>query len=312
MMNMLLKRLWNKKIQTKILIFGLLGVSIFGVPVYGYDVKNKAGKGARPALSTSFTYNNQRISNGCMSELLSSALFGILYPSIASLEEPNIVDISECMTAAKKIPKEEEGDEFNWFHVGSLGNGMQIVYGYLWPQGAMAKFSGLFVVKQEGYKLSVVSEIAGGTRHSSMVSRDGWTLNKNKLTFRQGMPLSYFVNFILEERPELTHLFEHKTMDGLCEGEACYFGVATLRVRIMPDGKPAPIKLVNFTLALSFDEQRGKEYCQSMRNNSPKPASLNLSDALHYVSGKLQCQNMTTLNLSQLSTMMKEVAYYTS
>lgn len=201
-----------------------------------------------------------------------------------------------------------EGDIFTWKHVGILPNGDHIVYAYYWPDGAMGKFSGLFVVKydQDKNTLYFVAEIAWGERHSSGVAETGWKLEGNTLTYSQHMSCHGFFDYMLDKYPNLWEYAQGKSRAGLCYGEFGYFGDGDFQVTINPDGTLQDRRLLAFNVAIAGLAQP---------EETPAVDSLPMLDALLYVFLKFNAKNgyseSATIQEKYLEPLVKEALSYT-
>lgn len=218
----------------------------------------------------------------------------------------------EVTVAPHENPEEDpyhfpaEGDIFTWKSVGILPNGDHIVYAYYWPEGAMGKFSGLYVVRYANDTLSLIAEIAQGERHSSGVTENGWKLADNVLTYCQHMSSHGFFDYMLDKYPNLFELAESKSREGLCYGEAGYLGYGEFQVTINPDGTLQDRRLISFSAGIAGLEQEEQQ---------PAFGSLSIVDAMLYVFVKCNAKaggsELCRVEEKDLSPLIKEVLNYT-
>lgn len=220
----------------------------------------------------------------------------------------------EATLASNEKPEEDpyhfhcQGDIFTWKHVGTLPNGNQIVYAYYWPDGAMGKFSGLYVVKYDKDKetLHFVTEIAWGERHSSGVAETGWQLDGSTLTYSHHMSCYGFLDYMLDNYPNLYELAQDKSRQGLCYGESGYLGYGDFKVTVNPDGTLQNKKLITFNVAIAGLEQP---------EETPALCSLPITDALLYIFLKFNAKNgyseEATIEEKYLEQLIKEALNYT-
>lgn len=199
-----------------------------------------------------------------------------------------------------------EGDIFTWKLVGTLPNGDHIVYAYYWPDDAMGKFSGLYVVRydQGQETLRFINEIAWGERHSSGICEEDCKLDGNQLTYARHMSSYQFFDYMLEIFPDLFELAEHKSREGLCYGESGYLGWGTFKVDIGPDGKLTNEQLLSFNAAVGG---LGQEENTSL-------GSLSMINALHHVFAscaiKEGCSEVIQIEKKYLEQLVKEAIGY--
>lgn len=240
---------------------------------------------------------NSEIPAECIQRLLIGHLLGYMEPLKS-------VNLAELTAEEKNELTVREGDIFNWKPIGVLPNGNQIVYVYYWPDGAMGKFSGLYVVRYFNNTLYFVAEIAWGERHSSGICEEDFQLNGNQLTYSRHMSSFQFFDYMLEIFPDLFELAEHKSREGLCYGEAGYLGFGTFKVDIAPDGKLTNEQLLSFNAAIAG---LGQEENLSLN-------SLSMIDAFHHVFVKCAikegCSEVIQIEKKHLEQLIKEAISY--
>lgn len=138
---------------------------------------------------------------------------------------------------------------YEWEYLGSPCKDVYAVWAYYWEQGCMGKFSGILLLKRLGDTLQIVDTIYGGDRHSSMIFKESCHIHENMVVYSQGATTAAIVDIAREEHPELDELYNKSSKNGICYGEAGYFGYFDRVARIDPNGKIKEIVLTGFTPA---------------------------------------------------------------
>ncbi len=257
--------------------------------------KNSSIVSSQTKLPSGLMYKNKPISDECMKELV---------PILCGAIESKEIDLDTFIEPKKQnYFDSDDCDEYEWKYIGTLPNGDHLVYGYLWPAGAMGKFTEIAVIRRTGNKLKAITLIAGGNRHATMINAQSCSLKENVLTYQQHMTNGFLYSIIIDHYPELSEYAKNKNSDELHWGEADYLGYGTFEATITPQGKIKNQHLASFTLA-----EGGSD------NNSiqeiPKE-SLTMGKAMNRILdyyAYLHKQN--TFTLAQLNEAMMEACAY--
>lgn len=162
---------------------------------------------------------------------------------------------------------------FEWEYIGSPYKDVHAVWAYWWEEGCMGKFTGILLLKRNGDALHIVDIIFGGDRHSSMIFNGH--IHENMIVYSQGATTAAIVDIALEEHPELIEVYHKSSRNGICYGEAGYFGCFEMVANIDPSGKIKEIVRTGFTPCEGFE---GKELEEIYRKDGFKGLALVLLD----------------------------------
>jgi hypothetical protein len=257
-------------------------------------------------LPADLMYDGAIISHICMYELLCGRLLGCQNPQ-------EYIDLSDYTEIEKQKVKEEMTRcTFSWSYVGTLSDdNTHIVYAHLWPERAWGQYSGLYVIRRTGNRVEMVTGIASGDRHSSGIIENSWQLHDNQLTYNQSMTNYGFVDYLLDLFPDLKERVYKKSDEGLCYGEAGYFGDGTFKGTLGADGTLKNHRLISFDLEKSVSDAAREQYRRELEKT--EPSSLSMGQALLAVVATFyqDKDKSTFLSLQQLKEMMEEILKYT-
>ena len=255
-------------------------------------------------LPQDLMYKNKPISDKCMEELVP-----LLYGEFIEIDLDTFIEPKK-QNYTHGYDYENDCDEYEWNYIGTLPNGDHLIHGYLWPEGAMGKFTEIAIVRRIGNTLKAIGCITGGNRHATMIPARPCTLIGNKLTYEQYMTTGSLHSKIMKQYPELTQYAENKNHKKLYWGEADYIGYAIFEV-IIHNGKIESKRSISFTKPQKPNSNNDlKKYYDDWIKNTPK-SSLTMGDALNAMLDFHSYKNQSdTFSDNQLKEMMGEVFAY--
>jgi len=214
-------------------------------------------------LPEDLLYNNEPIPDECMNELVP-----IICASIDSKE----IDLDTFFISKTQsdIIFSDEQFKYEWSYIGTLPNGNHLVYGYLWPAGAMGKFTEIAVIRRTGNKLTALAWIQGGDRHATMIASHSCHLHENVLTYEQHMTNGSLYETLMKQFPECSSYAENKNNEELFWGEGDYLGYGTFEITITPNDKLKNHHLKSFTFADFGSDPESKESYHEWIKKTPK------------------------------------------